>query len=90
MFFSEPNETLNIEQAYANLLGVIGEMQAKLGPTSFGLRAPKERLLRDIAHARVLVRECILLLMRDHDEEQQYLPDDWLVLHKSKTITNKM
>lgn len=81
MFFpsscsSEPNETLNIEQAYANLLGVIGEMQAKLGPTSFGLRAPKERLLRDIAHARVLVRECILLLMRDHDEEQQYLPDD--------------
>lgn len=65
-------------------------MQAKLGPTSFGLRAPKERLLRDIAHARVLVRECILLLMRDHDEEQQYLPDDWFVLHKNKTITNKM
>lgn len=57
-------------------------MQVKLRPTSFGLRAPKERLLRDIAHARVLVRECILLLMRDQDEEQQqakqqYLLDEW-------------
>lgn len=46
-------------------------MQIKLGPTAIGLRAPKERLLRDIAHARVLVRECILALMRDNDQEQQ-------------------
>lgn len=70
--FSESNDTLNIDEAYTNLLGVIAEMQIKLGPTAIGLRAPKERLLRDIAHARVLVRECILALMRDNDQEQQW------------------
>lgn len=68
--FPESNDSFNIVEAYTNLLGVIAEMQIKLGPTAIGLRAPKERLLRDIAHARVLVRECILSLMRDHEQEQ--------------------
>ncbi|XP_023164205.2 uncharacterized protein LOC111594943 [Drosophila hydei] len=60
----------NIVDTYDNLLSVIAEMQSNLGPTAIGLRAPKERLLRDIAHARVLVRECILMLMRDHQHQQ--------------------
>ncbi|XP_030557062.1 uncharacterized protein LOC115760035 [Drosophila novamexicana] len=68
---AESNGTTNIVDTYDNLLAVIGEMQSNLGPTAIGLRAPKERLLRDIAHARVLVRECILMLMRDHQQQQQ-------------------
>ncbi|XP_017857982.1 PREDICTED: uncharacterized protein LOC108610409 [Drosophila arizonae] len=67
----------NIVDTYDNLLSVIAEMQRNLGPTAIGLRAPKERLLRDIAHARVLVRECILMLMRDHRHQQSHqLPSD--------------
>ncbi|XP_064546790.1 uncharacterized protein LOC135434220 [Drosophila montana] len=68
---AEANGTTNIVDTYDNLLAVIAEMQSNLGPTAIGLRAPKERLLRDIAHARVLVRECILMLMRDHQQQQQ-------------------
>ncbi|EDW12907.1 uncharacterized protein Dmoj_GI22388 [Drosophila mojavensis] len=67
----------NIVDTYDNLLRVIAEMHRNLGPTAIGLRAPKERLLRDIAHARVLVRECILMLMRDHRHQQPLqLPND--------------
>ncbi|KAH8392440.1 hypothetical protein KR215_008474, partial [Drosophila sulfurigaster] len=61
-------ETPNIVDVYGSLLRTIAEMQSNLGPTTIGLRAPKERLLRDIAQARVLVRECILLLMRDQQQ----------------------
>lgn len=77
---NEPNNTAssgNIVDTYENLLSVIAEMKSNLGPTAIGLRAPKERLLRDIAQARVLVRECILMLMRDHPHQQSYqLPSD--------------
>ncbi|TDG42232.1 hypothetical protein AWZ03_011341 [Drosophila navojoa] len=67
----------NIVDTYDNLLSVIAEMQSNLGPAAIGLRAPKERLLRDIAHARVLVRECNLMLMRDHHHQQSHrLPSD--------------
>ncbi|EDW04122.1 uncharacterized protein LOC6562738 [Drosophila grimshawi] len=61
----DSNGTSNIVDVYDNLLSVIAEMQSCLGPTAMGLRAPKERLLRDIGHARVLVRECILMLMHN-------------------------
>ncbi|ALC38668.1 CG15142 [Drosophila busckii] len=59
------NNNSSIVDAYEKLLGVIAEIHSNLGPTLIGIRAPKERLLRDIAHARVLVRECILVLMQD-------------------------
>ncbi|KAH8262768.1 hypothetical protein KR044_000141 [Drosophila immigrans] len=68
---TESTQAANIVDVYENLLASIAEMQSNLGPTTIGLRAPKERLLRDIAQARVLVRECILLLMRDQQQQQQ-------------------
>ncbi|XP_034473727.1 uncharacterized protein LOC117781115 [Drosophila innubila] len=67
---TESHKVVNIKDAYANLLSVIAEMHSNLAPTTIGLRAPKERLLRDIAQARVLVRECSLLLMRDQQQQQ--------------------
>ncbi|KAL7739753.1 hypothetical protein ACLKA6_014993 [Drosophila palustris] len=67
---SESHKSGNIKDAYGNLLSVIAEMHSNLAPTTIGLRAPKERLLRDIAQARVLVRECTLLLMRDQQQQQ--------------------
>ncbi|KAM8717376.1 hypothetical protein ACLKA7_004124 [Drosophila subpalustris] len=67
---SESQKSVNIKDAYGNLLSVIAEMHSNLAPTTIGLRAPKERLLRDIAQARVLVRECTMLLMRDQQQQQ--------------------
>ncbi|KAH8366472.1 hypothetical protein KR084_010455, partial [Drosophila pseudotakahashii] len=52
----------NIEDKYSDLLNLLAEMRFNLPPTMMGLRAPKERLQRDIAQARVRVRECLLLL----------------------------
>ncbi|KAH8377911.1 hypothetical protein KR093_007820 [Drosophila rubida] len=66
----DSSQAANIVDVYGNLLRTISEMQSNLGPTTIGLRAPKERLLRDIAQARVLVRECILMLMRDQQPPQ--------------------
>ncbi|KAH8323286.1 hypothetical protein KR067_004402 [Drosophila pandora] len=59
----------NIEDKYSDLLRLLAEMQPNLAPTMMGLRAPKERLQRDIAHARVIVRECLLILERDQQQE---------------------
>ncbi|KAH8324156.1 hypothetical protein KR074_000923 [Drosophila pseudoananassae] len=59
----------NITDKYSELLRLLGEMQPNLAPTVMGVRAPKERLQRDIAHARVIVRECLLILERDQQRE---------------------
>ncbi|XP_017107183.2 uncharacterized protein [Drosophila bipectinata] len=63
----DPNA--NIEDKYSELLHLLGEMKPNLAPTMMGIRAPKDRLQRDIAHARVIVRECLLILERDEQQE---------------------
>ncbi|XP_016993602.2 uncharacterized protein [Drosophila takahashii] len=64
----------NIEDKYSDLLNILAEMRFNLPPTMMGLRAPKERLQRDIAHARVRVRECLLLLEKDRSQETEETP----------------
>lgn len=56
---------------YSDLLNVLAEMQPNLAPTMIGVRTRKDRLLRDIAQARVMVRECILLLESDQQAESE-------------------
>ena len=45
---------------YAQLLEVIEEMGREVRPTYAGSRSSAERLKRAIAHARILVRECLM------------------------------
>ncbi|KAH8412784.1 hypothetical protein KR009_005718 [Drosophila setifemur] len=58
----------NIVDKYSDLLNLLSKMQPNIPPTIVGLRAPKERLQRDIAQARVMVRECLLILERDQEK----------------------
>ncbi|XP_037712422.1 uncharacterized protein LOC119548866 [Drosophila subpulchrella] len=64
----------NIEDKYSDLLNTLAEMRSELAPTIMGLRAPKDRLHRDIAQARYTVRECILLLEKDCQQESEGSP----------------
>ncbi|KAI8043225.1 uncharacterized protein LOC128263369 [Drosophila gunungcola] len=61
----------NIVDKYSDLLNILTEMRSNLSPTVMGLRAPKERLQRDIAQARVRVRECLMLLEKDRYQETE-------------------
>ncbi|XP_016963300.1 uncharacterized protein LOC108033473 [Drosophila biarmipes] len=61
----------NIEDKYSDLLSVLAEMRSNLAPAIIGLRAPKDRLQRDIAQARFTVRECLLLLEKDGLQENE-------------------
>ncbi|EDW90166.2 uncharacterized protein LOC6529452 [Drosophila yakuba] len=62
------DENANIVDKYAELLNVLGEMRSNVPTTMAGLRAPKERLQRDIAQARLKVRQCLLLLHQGDEE----------------------
>ncbi|EDV54835.1 uncharacterized protein Dere_GG21738 [Drosophila erecta] len=62
------DENANIVDKYSDLLNVLGEMRSNLPATMAGLRAPKERLQRDIAQARLKVRQCLLLLQQGEEE----------------------
>ncbi|XP_020812290.1 uncharacterized protein LOC110187234 [Drosophila serrata] len=59
------DENTNIEDKYTDLLNVLTEIRPHLPPTMIGVRPRKDCLLRDIGKARVLVRECLLLLESD-------------------------
>ncbi|XP_017063921.2 uncharacterized protein LOC108103081 [Drosophila eugracilis] len=59
----------NIVDKYSDLLNILEEMRSNLPPTMMGLRAPKERLQRDISQARIRVHECLLLLEKDRQLE---------------------
>ncbi|KAH8246641.1 hypothetical protein KR038_012176 [Drosophila bunnanda] len=59
------DENANIEDKYSDLLNVLAEIRPHLPPSMMGVRPRKDCLLRDIAKARVLVRECLLLLESD-------------------------
>ncbi|EDW77299.1 uncharacterized protein Dwil_GK18226 [Drosophila willistoni] len=63
--------TANIVDKYSNILATLASMKMEISPTLMGARGPRERLLRDIAHARILVRECIMLIERDQQQEEQ-------------------
>ncbi|XP_030373174.1 cyclin-dependent kinase 2-associated protein 2 isoform X2 [Scaptodrosophila lebanonensis] len=65
----EPNA--NIANKYNDLLTIIAGMPSNLAPSAMGLRAPKERLLRDIAHARVILRQCLILLSRESEDKSE-------------------
>ncbi|KAH8249776.1 hypothetical protein KR032_012326 [Drosophila birchii] len=65
------DENANIEDKYTELLNVLADIQPHLPPTMMGVRARKDCLLRDIAKARVLLRECLLLLESDQTEGNQ-------------------
>ncbi|XP_016987281.2 uncharacterized protein LOC108050228 [Drosophila rhopaloa] len=68
------DDNANIVDKYGDLLNLLPEMRPNLPPTVMGLRAPKERLQRDIAQARVRVRECLLLLEKDRFQETEVIP----------------
>ncbi|XP_017044887.2 uncharacterized protein LOC108090621 [Drosophila ficusphila] len=60
----------NIVDKYSDLLNILAEMRSNLPPTMIGLRAPKERLQRDITQARITVKECLLLLEKDNPNQE--------------------
>jgi len=72
--FSGLDANANIEDKYSDLLNTLAEMRSELAPTIMGLRAPKDRLHRDIAQARYTVRECLLLLEKDCQQESEGSP----------------
>ncbi|XP_017037389.1 uncharacterized protein [Drosophila kikkawai] len=65
------DENANIEDKYSDLLTVLAEIQPHLAPTTMGVRSRKDCLLRDIAKARVIVRECLLLLESDQKPQTE-------------------
>ncbi|KAH8282064.1 hypothetical protein KR054_005296 [Drosophila jambulina] len=68
------DENANIEDKYSDLLNVLAEIQPHLPPTMMGVRARKDCLLRDIAKARIMVRECHLLLENDQQPQPEVSP----------------
>lgn len=48
------------QSKYAQLLTVIEDMGKEVRPTYAGSRSSAERLKRNIVHARILVRECLM------------------------------
>lgn len=69
--FAGLDENANIVDKYSDLLNVLGEMRTNVPTTMAGLRAPKERMQRDIAHARLKVRQCLQLLQQAEEETDQ-------------------
>ncbi|XP_068140969.1 uncharacterized protein [Drosophila tropicalis] len=65
--------TANIVDKYSNILVTLASMKMEISPTLMGARGPRERLLRDIAQARILIKECIMLIDRDQQQEEQQL-----------------
>ncbi|XP_033172517.1 uncharacterized protein LOC117148910 [Drosophila mauritiana] len=62
------DENANIVDKYSDLLNVLVEMRTNVPTTMVGLRAPKERMQRDIAQARLKVRQCLQLLQQAEEE----------------------
>uniref|UniRef100_A0A914CV71 Cyclin-dependent kinase 2-associated protein n=1 Tax=Acrobeloides nanus TaxID=290746 RepID=A0A914CV71_9BILA len=58
--YSVPGPQVQGASKYAQLLALIEELGKDVRPTYTGNRNCAERLKRGIAHARVLVRECLL------------------------------
>ena len=48
------------QSKYSQLLGVIEEMGKDVRPTYSGNKTSAERLKRNIMHARILIRECLM------------------------------
>lgn len=48
------------QSKYSQLLGVIEEMGKDVRPTYSGNKTSSERLKRNIMHARILIRECLM------------------------------
>ncbi|EDX05324.1 uncharacterized protein LOC6732620 [Drosophila simulans] len=65
------DENANIVDKYSDLLNVLVEMRTNVPTTMVGLRAPKERMQRDIAQARLKVRQCLQLLEQAEEESDQ-------------------
>ncbi|KAH8298355.1 hypothetical protein KR018_008085 [Drosophila ironensis] len=61
----------NIVEKYSDLLKLLAEMKILLPPSIMGTRMSRDTLQRDIAQARVMVRECLLILARDQQQEAE-------------------